>query len=180
MRFQGFLLGLVTIMVVLMALANLDSSGQVGAINLPFLGTYAMPTRLIGLLTIVLVALAFWFAASMLSTSARAHRADDLKRIDDLRSSLDSQEASRFATLQSSLDAHVRAIMARLETIRPPEGSPLASSLAAPAESTSSQVSLNTESASQGSLLEATDNSSAADLVRPSSPRQNTRTAQTR
>ncbi len=59
MKAQKALLVTVTVIVFVLAISNLENLGQQSSLALPFLGSYVLPTRFLGFLTIILVALAF-------------------------------------------------------------------------------------------------------------------------
>lgn len=106
----------VLVVVAVLAIANLDRLFVPLRLSLA-IGLYEIPAILVGLLSILGVALVFTLAASLSDTRAKARSADYLKRIDDLRLSLDKEEASRFAGLNASLEAHVRALSSRLDAL---------------------------------------------------------------
>jgi hypothetical protein len=105
----------VTVIVLVLAISNLENLGQQSAFALPFLGSYVVPTRLLGFVTIILVALAFYLSAGFNATHASARRTADLVRIDALRTALENREASRVEALHSSLKDH-SALLTRLES----------------------------------------------------------------
>lgn len=117
---NGFLI-LVTIVAVVFAAANLNTLLKPGTVNLFFLGNYVLPTRLLGLLSLVLLGVVFTLLGSLQDTQARARSADDLRRIEELRLSLERQEASRLAILQNQLTASTRQILDQLNRTRSPE-----------------------------------------------------------
>ncbi|MBF6593104.1 MAG: hypothetical protein IVW51_01490 [Thermaceae bacterium] len=117
---NGFLI-LVTLMVVVFAAANLNTLLKPGTVNLFFLGNYVLPTRLLGLLSLVLLGVVFTLLGSLQDIQARARSADDLRRIEELRLSLERQEASRLAILQNQLTASTRQILDQLNRTRSPE-----------------------------------------------------------
>jgi hypothetical protein len=105
----------VTVIVFVLAISNLENLGQQSSLALPFLGSYVLPTRFLGFLTIIVVALAFYLSAGFNATHATARRASDLERIDGLRTALDNREANRVEALHASLKDH-SALLARLES----------------------------------------------------------------
>jgi hypothetical protein len=105
----------VTVIVFVLAISNFENLGQQSSLALPFLGSYVMPTRFLGLLSIIVVALAFYLSAGFNATHATARRATDLERIDGLRTALDNREANRVEALHASLKNH-SALLARLES----------------------------------------------------------------
>jgi hypothetical protein len=105
----------VTVIVFVLAISNFENLGQQSAFALPFLGSYVVPTRVLGFVTIILVALAFYLSAGFNATHASARRTADLVRIDALRTALDNREASRVEALHASLKDH-SALLTRLES----------------------------------------------------------------
>jgi hypothetical protein len=105
----------VTVIVFVLAISNLENLGEQSSLALPFLGSYVLPTRLLGFLTIIMVALAFYLSAGFNATHATARRASDLERIDALRTALDNREANRVEALHDSLNSHA-ALLTRLES----------------------------------------------------------------
>jgi hypothetical protein len=105
----------VTVIVVVLAISNLENLWQQSPLALPFLGSYVMPTRFLGFLSIIAVALAFYLSAGFNATHAKARRASDLERIDGLRTALDNREANRVEALHASLKDHA-ALLTRLES----------------------------------------------------------------
>ncbi|MER3482761.1 MAG: hypothetical protein C4332_06030 [Meiothermus sp.] len=118
MRLTNWLLILVTLAAVVFAAANWNTLFRLGTVNLFFLGDYVLPTRLIGLLCLVGLAVVFTLLSGLQDIQARARTADYLKRIEELRISLDRQEASRFATLQNQLTTSTRQILDELRDHR--------------------------------------------------------------
>ena len=118
MKAHRFVFVVIAILTVLVALANLETLLRPGVLTLPLLGTYAIPTRLIGLGAIVVVSLLFVLIGSAQQSRLEARDAEYLRRIDALRSTLDAQEASRFDALRAQIDTHLTAITAKLETLK--------------------------------------------------------------
>jgi hypothetical protein len=112
---QKVLFVTVTVVVFVLAISNLENLGQQSSLALPFLGSYVLPTRLLGFLTVIAVALAFYLSAGFNATHATARRASDLERIDALRTALDNREANRIEALHASLKSHA-ALLMRLES----------------------------------------------------------------
>ena len=106
----------VLVVVAVLAVANLDRLFAPIVLSLAF-GLYEIPAILVGLLSILGVALVFALVAAFSDTRAKARTADYLSRIDDLRLSLDKEEASRFAALSGSLETHVRTLSSRLDVL---------------------------------------------------------------
>ena len=115
MKAQKALFVTITMIVLVLAISNLENLGQQSSLALPFLGSYVMPTRLLGFLSIIVVALAFYLSAGFNATHATARRASDLERIDGLRTALANREANRVEALHASLKNH-SALLTRLES----------------------------------------------------------------
>jgi uncharacterized integral membrane protein len=114
-RLYSVLFAIIAVIVVVLMIANAPSLLRNSSFDLPFLGSFVMPLRLIGLLSVVVVAGLFSLAWSLSATRTQARSAGYLRQIEDLRKSLDKEEASRFASLQANLDNHVKTILTRLE-----------------------------------------------------------------
>lgn len=114
MRLNGWLFILVVLAVGVFAAANWSTLFRVGRVNLFFLGEYVLPTRLVGLLSLLLAA-AFTLLANLQDVQARARSAGYLKRIEELRISLGHQEASRFAALQNQIASATRQILEEIQ-----------------------------------------------------------------
>jgi hypothetical protein len=123
MRIQKLLFATTLFFVTLVALANIASLGVSSAFYIPLLGVFQLPFLLIGLLSVMLTALLFFWAAKASFTQAQANRVKDLERLIDLQRVLDLRSKQERTNLQISLDNHVNAIMARLETLRSNEKS---------------------------------------------------------
>lgn len=118
MRIQKLLFAITLFLVTLLALANLNSLVVSSAIYLPLLGVFQLPLLLTGLIGVMLTALTFFWAAKSSFTQAQASRVKDLEKLIDLQRVLDLRGKQEQTKLQTSLDKHVAAIMARLETLR--------------------------------------------------------------
>jgi hypothetical protein len=118
MKIQKLLFGITLFFVTLVALANLGSLIVSSAIYIPLLGVFQLPLMLIGLLSVTLTALVFFWAAKSSFTQAQATRVKDLEKLIDLQRVLDLRSKQERTNLQVALDSHVNAIMARLETLR--------------------------------------------------------------
>lgn len=118
MKAHRFAFIVIAILTIAIALANLDTLLRAGALTLPFLGFYALPTRLIGLAAIIAVSGLFVLIGIAQQSRLEARDAEYLRRIDALRSSLDAQEATRFEALRERMDTHLSAITAKLETLK--------------------------------------------------------------
>ena len=115
MEAQKSLLVTGTVIVLVLAISNLENLGRQSPFALPFLGSHALPTRFLGFLAIIVVALAFYLSAGFNATHATARRAPDLERIDGLRTALDNREANRVEALHASLKDH-SVLLTRLES----------------------------------------------------------------
>jgi hypothetical protein len=113
-----FTFTIIAILIVLVALANLETLMRPGTLTLPLLGTYVAPTRLIGFGAILAVAGVFLLMADAQHARLEARNAQDLRRIDALRSSLEAQEISRIDALSARMDTHLVAMTAKLETLK--------------------------------------------------------------
>ncbi|SMB89050.1 hypothetical protein [Deinococcus hopiensis] len=79
-------------------------------LNLGFVTYTAVPLGLILLVAAGILALIFYFWAGVSSLRAQADTARLLRDMETLRVSLDSQEGSRFAQLQTHLDERFRVL----------------------------------------------------------------------
>ena len=119
MRIYSVLFGVVVVIVVALMITNAPTLLQNSAFALPFLGSFVGPFRLIGLLALVGVAGLFTLVWSLSATRVQARSARDLRQIEDLRRSLDKEEATRFAVLSGRLDDHAKNILSRLDSGAP-------------------------------------------------------------
>lgn len=118
MKLHRLAFTIIAVLTGLVALANLETLLRLGALNLPLIGTQVVPTRLIGLVVILAVAELFVLIADAQRARLEAREAEYLRRIDALRSSLETQEASRFEALSARMDTHLSAITAKLEMLK--------------------------------------------------------------
>ncbi|WP_293912763.1 LapA family protein [Deinococcus sp.] len=93
----------VLVLHVVFGLLNISSLLTMQDINLGF-ATYNGPLGLFILIASALIAVLAYVAASFSTLRREADTAKLLRDLDSVRQSLDSQEASRFAQLQASLD----------------------------------------------------------------------------
>ncbi|WP_161882995.1 LapA family protein [Deinococcus alpinitundrae] len=107
------LLIIVLVLHLVFGLLNIASLLAVHDINLGF-AVYTGPLGLILLITSALVAVLAYVAASFSTLRREADTAKLLRDLDSVRQSLDSQEASRFAQLQASLDKRFIGLDAQL------------------------------------------------------------------
>lgn len=115
MRAHTVLFVLVLVLVAGLALSNLDTLTRPTSLNLYFLGAYVVQARLLGLVAVLLTAGLFALLSSLSETRAKARSADDLRRIDELRSALERGETARLGELRSALEARLLALGARQE-----------------------------------------------------------------
>ena len=116
MRTYSLLFIVVTLIVVVLMVVNGGNLLRPSDIVIPFAGTYRAPVRLIGLLSLIGVAGAYSLAWSLSSTRSQAKSANYLRQIEDLRKSIDKEEAGRFASLKADLERHFSSVLTRLET----------------------------------------------------------------
>lgn len=107
------LLIIVLVLHLVFGLLNISSLLAVHDINMGF-AVYTGPLGLILLITSALVAVLAYVAASFSTLRREADTAKLLRDLDSVRQSLDSQEASRFAQLQASLDKRFIGLDAQL------------------------------------------------------------------
>ena len=116
------LLIIVLVLHLVFGLLNIASLLAVHDINLGF-AVYTGPLGLILLITSAVVAVLAYVAASFSTLRREADTAKLLRDLDSVRQSLDSQEASRFAQLQASLDKRFIGLDAQLTQGRALPGS---------------------------------------------------------
>jgi hypothetical protein len=104
---NNVLFGLVVAVVLVFALANIDTLLQPTTVVLPFLGEYSMTAQLLGLLAISGLSWLFWLINNLQDTQNRAEAASYLKKIEDLRVSLDKNESERFKQLETRLNTRL-------------------------------------------------------------------------
>ncbi|GBF06830.1 hypothetical protein DAERI_110012 [Deinococcus aerius] len=90
-------------------------------LSLGFVTYTGVPLGLILLLTALLLALIFYFWAGVSRLRAQADSARLLRDMEALRVSLDSQEGSRFAQLQTYIDERFKALGPGTAPTRGPE-----------------------------------------------------------
>lgn len=101
----------VLVLMAIFALLNTNSLMFPHTVNLGFV-TYekSVPLGLVLLILATLLMLLFYFWAGITGLRAQADSAKLLRDMDSLRTSLDTQEGSRFAQLQSHLDQRFKAL----------------------------------------------------------------------
>ncbi len=103
------LLGILVLLAIFAAL-NRHSLMFPHTISLGFVTYTQVPMGLILLILAVLLTLLFYFWAGISNLRAQADSAKLLRDLDSLRVSLDSQEGSRFAQLQTHLDNRLNVL----------------------------------------------------------------------
>ena len=96
-------------LLLIFAVLNFSSLMALQPMNLGFVQYVTAPIGLIMLLTTIFAALLFYFWAGISNLRAQADSAKLLRDMEGLRTSLDSQEGSRFAELRSHLDTRLNA-----------------------------------------------------------------------
>ncbi len=118
------LLIIVLVLHLVFGLLNINSLMFTHDINMGF-AVYTGPLGLILLITSALIAVLAYVAASFSTLRREADTAKLLRDLDSVRQSLDSQEASRFAQLQASLDKRFAGLDTQLVQSRAlPLGAP--------------------------------------------------------
>ncbi|HWG85423.1 MAG TPA: LapA family protein [Deinococcales bacterium] len=116
MRTTTALLVIVVVIMAVFAIANLDRLLYPMTISL-LVGNYTVPALLTFILAILGAAAAFALITTLVSARASSRQAAYLKRIDELRQSLDKGESARFDTLTRVLEEHVARLEARIEAM---------------------------------------------------------------
>jgi hypothetical protein len=101
------LFGLIVAVLLIMALANLNTLLRTTTIYLPLLGEFTVTLRLLGMLGLAAVAWLFWLLNNLQTTQSQAESANYLKKIEDLRLSLDKNESERFRLLEERLNSRL-------------------------------------------------------------------------
>lgn len=100
----------IVVLAVIFAVLNRHALMFGHTLNLGFATYTGVPLGLILLLTALVLALVFYFWAGVAGLRAQADSARLLRDMEALRLSLDSQEGSRFAQLQASIDERFNAL----------------------------------------------------------------------
>ena len=125
MRMYSVLFALVVILVAIVMIANAPTLLKTTTFAIPLAGSFVAPVRLIGLLSLVVLAGVYSLIWNLSATRFQARSVKDLRKLEDLRSSLDKQEAGRFASLKTDLERQFGMVLERLERL---ERSPAPSS----------------------------------------------------
>ncbi len=115
MRLYWILFFLVLVAVLVFSFVNASTLMRSTQVVIPFMGTQVVPMRLFGLLSLLGLALIYSLFWSLSSTRAKAKSADLFDKIENLRETLNREEASRFKALEQQLEAQFREVLNRLE-----------------------------------------------------------------
>ena len=123
MRMYSVLFALVVILVAIAMIANAPTLLKTTTFAIPLAGSFVAPVRLIGLLSLIAVAGVYSLIWNLSATRFQARSVKDLRKLEDLRSSLDKQEAGRFASLKTDLERQFGTVLERLDRLeRAPVG----------------------------------------------------------
>jgi hypothetical protein len=117
MRMYSVLFALVVILVAIVMIANAPTLLKTTTFAIPLAGSFVAPVRLIGLLSMVALAGVYSLIWNLSATRFQARSVKDLRKLEDLRSSLDKQEAGRFASLKTDLERQFGTVLERLERL---------------------------------------------------------------
>jgi hypothetical protein len=117
MRMYSVLFALVVILVAIVMIANAPTLLKTTTFAIPLAGSFVAPVRLIGLLSLVALAGIYSLIWNLSATRFQARSVKDLRKLEDLRSSLDKQEAGRFASLKTDLERQFGTVLERLERL---------------------------------------------------------------
>ncbi len=117
MRMYSVLFALVVILVAIAMIANAPTLLKTTTFAIPLAGSFVAPVRLIGLLSLVALAGVYSLIWNLSATRFQARSVKDLRKLEDLRSSLDKQEAGRFASLKTDLERQFGTVLERLERL---------------------------------------------------------------
>jgi hypothetical protein len=117
MRMYSVLFALVVILVAIIMIANAPTLLKTTTFAIPLAGSFVAPVRLIGLLSLVALAGVYSLIWNLSATRFQARSVKDLRKLEDLRSSLDKQEAGRFASLKTDLERQFGTVLERLERL---------------------------------------------------------------
>jgi hypothetical protein len=117
MRMYSVLFALVVILVAIVMIANAPTLLKTTTFAVPLAGSFVAPVRLIGLLSLVALAGVYSLIWNLSATRFQARSVKDLRKLEDLRSSLDKQEAGRFASLKTDLERQFGTVLERLERL---------------------------------------------------------------
>jgi hypothetical protein len=117
MRMYSVLFALVVILVAIAMIANAPTLLKTTTFAIPLAGSFVAPVRLIGLLSLIALAGVYSLVWNLSATRFQARSVKDLRKLEDLRSSLDKQEAGRFASLKTDLERQFGTVLERLERL---------------------------------------------------------------
>jgi hypothetical protein len=117
MRMYSVLFALVVVLVAIAMIANAPTLLKTTTFAIPLVGSFVAPVRLIGLLSLVALAGVYSLIWNLSATRFQARSVKDLRKLEDLRSSLDKQEAGRFASLKTDLERQFGTVLERLERL---------------------------------------------------------------
>jgi hypothetical protein len=117
MRMYSVLFALVVILVAIVMIANAPTLLKTTTFAIPLAGSFVAPVRLIGLLSLIGLAGVYSLIWNLSATRFQARSVKDLRKLEDLRSSLDKQEAGRFASLKTDLERQFGTVLERLERL---------------------------------------------------------------
>jgi hypothetical protein len=117
MRMYSVLFAVVVILVAIAMIANAPTLLKTTTFSIPLAGSFVAPVRLIGLLSLIALAGVYSLIWNLSATRFQARSVKDLRKLEDLRSSLDKQEAGRFASLKTDLERQFGTVLERLERL---------------------------------------------------------------
>jgi hypothetical protein len=123
MRMYSVLFALVLVLVAVAMIANAPTLLKTTAFAVPIAGTFVAPVRLIGLLSLVALAGIYSLIWNLSATRVQARSVKDLRKLEELRGSIDKQEAGRFAALKTDLERQFGAVLERLDRLERTGGS---------------------------------------------------------
>ena len=132
MRMYSVLFALVVILVAIAMITNAPTLLKTTVFAVPLAGSFVAPVRLVGLLSLVALAGVYSLFWSFSATRFQARSVKDLRKLEDLRTSLDKQEAGRFAVLKSDLERQFGTVLERLDRLERSPGANAASSGGSP------------------------------------------------
>lgn len=117
MRMYSVLFALVVILVAIVMIANAPTLLKTTTFAVPLAGSFVAPVRLIGLLSLIALAGVYSLIWNLSATRFQARSVKDLRKLEDLRSSLDKKEEGRFAALKTDLERQFGTVLERLERL---------------------------------------------------------------
>jgi hypothetical protein len=115
MRLYWILFLLVLVAVLVFSFVNASTLMRSTLVVIPFMGSQVVPMRLFGLLSLIGLAGIYSLFWSLSSTRAKAKSADLFDKIENLRDTLNREEAGRFKALEQQLEVQFREVLNRLE-----------------------------------------------------------------